>query len=73
MVSLINLPPEIVHNILSFVDPEDLGTIPQTCHALYDFTKGNRALCRDIYHRTLVRTLKSTGLQHVITAIADNP
>ncbi|KAK0643642.1 hypothetical protein B0T16DRAFT_186983 [Cercophora newfieldiana] len=53
MVHITQLPAEILHNILGFVDPSDLGTLPRTCRYLYGFVTGNSALCRDIYYRTL--------------------
>ncbi|KAK3324163.1 hypothetical protein B0T19DRAFT_464085 [Cercophora scortea] len=53
MALLIQLPPEILHNILSFVEPRDLVEASRACRYLYGFTKGNRALARDVYYRTL--------------------
>ncbi|KAK4038244.1 hypothetical protein C8A01DRAFT_37829 [Parachaetomium inaequale] len=50
---LTHLPPEILHSILSHVDPEDLGWLPLTCRALNNFIKGNNPLCRAIYLRIL--------------------
>ncbi|KAK0718149.1 hypothetical protein B0T26DRAFT_777698 [Lasiosphaeria miniovina] len=52
-VLLIQLPPEIVHNILSFVDPDTLPVLQKTCRYFYTFVKGNSALCREIYCHTL--------------------
>jgi len=54
MVHLTQLPVEILHNILGFVEPADLGNLPRTCRHLYGFVTGNAALCRDIYYRMLV-------------------
>ncbi|KAB5572510.1 hypothetical protein GE09DRAFT_1099789 [Coniochaeta sp. 2T2.1] len=53
MVHLTQLPPEILHNILSHVEPEDTGYIRQTCRYLLTFIDGNRALFRELYYRTL--------------------
>ncbi|KAK0630645.1 hypothetical protein B0T17DRAFT_489098 [Bombardia bombarda] len=53
MVLLTLLPPEIVHNILSWIRPEDLAAVPRTCRYLHSLVKGNNALCRDIYRNTL--------------------
>ncbi|KAL2016273.1 hypothetical protein VTK56DRAFT_4017 [Thermocarpiscus australiensis] len=53
MTLLTQLSPEIIHKILSFVEPEDLGRLPLTCRCLNTFVKGNNALCRDIYLRIL--------------------
>ncbi|KAK4193566.1 hypothetical protein QBC35DRAFT_371506 [Podospora australis] len=52
-MTILQLPPEIFHNILVFVDPEDLGTLPLTCRHFNDFISGNNALCRDMYLRYL--------------------
>lgn len=54
MVLLIQLPPEIIHNILRFVNPDDLGWIAATCRFLRDCITGNNVLYRDIYLRILV-------------------
>ncbi|KAK5657733.1 hypothetical protein OQA88_2806 [Cercophora sp. LCS_1] len=53
MVLLTQLPPELIHNILTFVDPEDLATVPRTCRSLYNFVSKNGTLCRDIFTRVL--------------------
>ncbi|KAK3944895.1 hypothetical protein QBC46DRAFT_350253 [Diplogelasinospora grovesii] len=53
MVTLTHLPPEIVHNILSYVDPEDLASLCLTCRYFSNYVPGNRALWRDIYHNLL--------------------
>ncbi|KAK3292249.1 uncharacterized protein B0H64DRAFT_346948 [Chaetomium fimeti] len=51
--TLVHLPSEILHNILSYVDPEDLAWLPLTCRSLNNFIKGNNPLCRAIYLRIL--------------------
>ncbi|EAQ88248.1 hypothetical protein CHGG_04867 [Chaetomium globosum CBS 148.51] len=51
--ALTNLPPEILHNILSYVEPEDLTWLPLTCRVFNNFIKGNNPLCRAIYLRVL--------------------
>lgn len=51
---LTQLPVETIHQILSLVEPEDLGNVASTCRSLNNFIKGNNALCRDIYLRILV-------------------
>lgn len=55
MVHITQLPPEILHNILSHVEPEDLGYVRRACRHLHTFVDGNRALFRDVYYRKLVR------------------
>ena len=55
MVQLTQLPPEILHNILSHVEPEDTPYVRQTCRYLLNFIDGNRALFRELYYRKLVR------------------
>ncbi len=55
MPNLINLPNEIVHNILTFVDPSDLGRVPRTCRALQRFVEGGgQQLWKDVYCGNLV-------------------
>ncbi|KAM7222780.1 hypothetical protein V8F06_001967 [Rhypophila decipiens] len=53
MVTLLQLPPELVHHILGYVEPQDLSSIIRTCHFLNDTLKGNTAVYRSIYHRAL--------------------
>jgi hypothetical protein len=49
MVLLTELPPEIIHNILRFVEPRDLAWIPRICWALYHSVKDNKTLFKDVY------------------------
>lgn len=51
---LTQLPPEIIHNILRFVELDDLPTIPLICRFFNEFVKDNNALYRAIYLRLLV-------------------
>ncbi|EHK22222.1 uncharacterized protein TRIVIDRAFT_124418, partial [Trichoderma virens Gv29-8] len=46
---LTTLPNEILHNILQWLAPRDLGSLPRVCKALHSFVKGNQKLCEDIY------------------------
>jgi hypothetical protein len=54
MAQLLQLPAEILHHILCFIDPKDLCTLELTCLHLYHYVVGNQVLCRDIYHHVLV-------------------
>lgn len=54
MVTLTQLPPELVSNVLSFVDPEDLPSINLTCSYLYHAVRDNTALFRALYLNHLV-------------------
>lgn len=49
MALLRELPPEIIHNILRFVDPADLAWIARICKTLQYSIKGNTTLFRDVY------------------------
>ncbi|KAI0447811.1 hypothetical protein F4803DRAFT_183664 [Xylaria telfairii] len=49
MPLLTDLPPEIVHHILGYVDPQDLAWIPRTCKSLYHAIRANRPLFKQIY------------------------
>ncbi|KAI5922592.1 hypothetical protein F4810DRAFT_673330 [Camillea tinctor] len=50
---LTQLPPEIIHHILGYVDPSDLAWIPRTCKNLYHAVAGNAALFKLVYTRHL--------------------
>ncbi|KAF7562514.1 hypothetical protein G7046_g1626 [Stylonectria norvegica] len=47
------LPAEILHHILQWLYPADLGTLPRVCRALHSFVKADGKLYRDIYLRNL--------------------
>ncbi|KAL6836509.1 hypothetical protein J3E69DRAFT_373520 [Trichoderma sp. SZMC 28015] len=49
MAHLTTLPNEILHNILQWLAPKDLESLPRVCKALHSFVKGNQKLCEDIY------------------------
>lgn len=54
MATLTGLPVEIVSNILSFVEPEDLARTQLSCRFLYHTIKDNAALFRALYLNYLV-------------------
>lgn len=56
MLAFAQLPPELISNVLGFVDPEDLAQVKLTCRYLYHTVQGNAALFRAIYLRHLVST-----------------
>lgn len=49
MVSFTQLPPEIVHAILSHASPDDLVSLRRVNHWFQDFVWNNAALCRSLY------------------------
>lgn len=49
MAQLTELPPEIIHNILRFVDPPDLAWISSICRTFRYSISGNSTLFRDVY------------------------
>ena len=51
---LTQLPSEILHNILTYVEPRDLSVLPRACQYLNVFVKDNSALHREIYYKILV-------------------
>ena len=53
MGRLIQLPPEILGNILTFVDPQELARVRSVCRYLNGFVKGNSTLHKEIYYRLL--------------------
>lgn len=54
MATLTGLPVEIVSNILSFVDPEDIARTQLACRFLYHTVKDNAAMFRALYLNYLV-------------------
>lgn len=54
MATLTGLPVEIVSNILSFVEPEDLAKTQLACRFLYHTVKDNAAMFRALYLNYLV-------------------
>jgi hypothetical protein len=49
MALLTDLPPEIIHNVLRYVDAPDLAWISRVCKTFCYSIKGNQTLFRDVY------------------------
>lgn len=49
MALITELPPEIIHNVLRFVDPPDLAWVSRICKIFHYSIKGNPTLFRDVY------------------------
>ncbi|KAI1177451.1 hypothetical protein F4777DRAFT_577012 [Nemania sp. FL0916] len=49
MLLLTDLPPEIVHHILGYVNPPDLASVPRTCRSLYHAVTGNTTVFKQVY------------------------
>lgn len=49
MVLITELPPEIIHNVLRFVDPPDLAWIPRISKTFLFSTRSNPMLFRNVY------------------------
>jgi hypothetical protein len=60
--ALIRLPPEIVHNILKYVNPVDLARIAKTCRMLHRSIMQDRLLCKEIWCLSLVSRIVSFAL-----------
>lgn len=43
------LPPEILHHVFSWLNPDELDPVSRVCRFFYGFISGNQNLCRDIY------------------------
>lgn len=50
---LLDLPHEVLHNILANVGPQDLAGLC-CCHALNDFIRNDRLLHKELYLRNFV-------------------
>ena len=57
MMSLTTSPPEILHNVLKAVEPQDLATLSRCCRYLHDFIYNNRQLFKELYLQRLVISL----------------
>lgn len=49
MVSLTELPPEVIHNVLQYVDPSDLAFVPRVCQSLNNTVRDNAMLFKHVY------------------------
>lgn len=54
-IGIIDLPTEVLNDILANVDPRDLVKASQVCRRFHTLVKGNQTVCRQIYLRLLVR------------------
>ena len=50
----LDLPNEVLHNIIANADPQDLAALC-CCRALNDFIKNNDLLHKELYLKTFVR------------------
>ncbi|OTB03725.1 hypothetical protein M426DRAFT_41640, partial [Hypoxylon sp. CI-4A] len=46
---LTELPPEIIHHVLGYVEPRDLAWIPRICKSFYYTVRENSSIFRDVY------------------------
>lgn len=63
MSRLTTLPPEMLHLIFVWLDPEDLSVLPRVCKAFNQHVKGNRDLCKNIYLNQLVSDMGRMMIQ----------
>ncbi|KAI1821527.1 hypothetical protein F4861DRAFT_518447 [Xylaria intraflava] len=49
MLLLTDLPPEIIHHMLGYVEPQDLARIPRICKTFYSAVKDNTTLFKRVY------------------------
>jgi hypothetical protein len=67
------LPPEILHHIFSWLNPDELDPVSRVCRFFYDFITGNQNLCRDIYLFHLVsaapRLMRPCLSRHICSLI----
>lgn len=47
--TLLDLPRELLHNIITDCDPQDIAAFRQACLNLKEFVDGDKLLYRDIY------------------------
>lgn len=49
MSHLLDCSHEVLHNILAFCQPADLGALSRTCRSLHAFILDNVVLCKELY------------------------
>lgn len=57
MANLIDLSPEILHNLFCFVDAVTLSNLSKTCHQLRDFISRDDLLWRRVYANRFVSNM----------------
>jgi hypothetical protein len=63
MLSLTQLPPEILQNVLCYINPEDVAAVAQVCQMLWRFMSGNSLLYKAIYLQHLVCQASYTSIR----------
>ena len=58
--ALLDLPVEILHNILTYVDPSDLVSVRLCCHQLHELLKSDGLLFKEIFLKLFVRPANSS-------------
>lgn len=61
MTNIIDLSPEILHNLFCFVDAITLSNLSKTCHQLRDFIDRDDLLWRRVYTIRFVSLLDPAG------------
>jgi hypothetical protein len=59
MAYFISLPHEILHSVLTCVDPRDLASLSLCCEALHRFIQNDRLLFKELYLQRLVSLMNS--------------
>jgi hypothetical protein len=65
MSQLLPQPPEILHNILRQVEPEDLARLSKSCRMLHQFILNDRLLWKAQYLRHFVSFFDNAFLFHL--------
>ena len=60
--NLLNLPHEVLHNILVRVDPHDVARLSCSCRTLNNYIKNNRLLFKELYLSHFVSQLHALRL-----------
>ena len=65
--NLLELPPEVLHGILSNTNPQDLARLC-CCRTLYDFIKNDQLLYKELYLKNFVKITSQLYLCHFRSA-----
>lgn len=55
--TLLDLPRELLHNIVVECNPEDIAAVNQTCRTLHNSIVGDKLIYRDVYLRHYVSNI----------------
>lgn len=66
MACLLELSHELLHCVLTYVEPADLAALSRSCGAFNEYIKGNKLLCKNLYLQRFVRDTRWSCVRSVM-------